>query len=97
MIVKRNVLLNPGPITTTDTVKQALVVPDICPREREFKAVMARVRQRLVDVVHGGDEYAAVIFAGSGTAAVEACISSVVPRGKAVLIIDNGGYGQRMP
>lgn len=96
MIVKRNVLLNPGPITTTDTVKQALVVPDICPREREFKAVMARVRRRLVDVVRGGDEYAAVIFAGSGTAAVEACISSVVPRGKAVLIVDNGGYGQRM-
>lgn len=96
MMIKRNVLLNPGPVTTTDTVKQALMVPDVCPRESEFKTLMARVRRRLVDVVHGGDEYAAVIFAGSGTAAVEACISSVVPHGKAVLIVDNGGYGHRM-
>ena len=30
--VKRNILLNPGPSTTTDTVKYAMVVPDICPR-----------------------------------------------------------------
>ena len=34
--IKRNVLLNPGPSTTTDTVKMAQVVPDICPREKEF-------------------------------------------------------------
>ena len=32
--IKRNILLNPGPSTTTDTVKYAQVVPDICPRER---------------------------------------------------------------
>ena len=34
--MKRNILLNPGPATTTDGVKQALMVPDICPREPEF-------------------------------------------------------------
>ena len=39
-IVKRNVLLNPGPSTTTDTVKMAQVVPDICPREKEFASLM---------------------------------------------------------
>ena len=33
MTIKRNILLNPGPSTTTDTVKMAQVVPDICPRE----------------------------------------------------------------
>ena len=36
MQIKRNILLNPGPATTTDTVKMAQVVPDICPREKEF-------------------------------------------------------------
>ena len=96
MSIQRNVLLNPGPVTTTDTVKQALVVPDICPRESEFGELMARVSRRLVEVVHGGDEYVAVIFGGSGTASVEACISSVVPRDKGMLIVDNGAYGQRM-
>ena len=40
--VKRNVLLNPGPATTTDTVKYAQVVPDICPREDEFVGVLFR-------------------------------------------------------
>ncbi|MEC9069388.1 MAG: aminotransferase, partial [SAR324 cluster bacterium] len=34
--MKRNILLNPGPATTTDSVKEALMVPDICPREQEF-------------------------------------------------------------
>ena len=95
-VFARNVLLNPGPVTTSDTVKQALVVPDTCPREREFKALIARVAQQLVDVVHGGDRYVAVIFEGSGTAAVEACISSVVPQDRAILVVSNGGYGQRM-
>ena len=50
----------------------------------------------MVDVVHGNDSYVAVMFGGSGTAAVEACLSSVVPDGKKVLILDNGAYGRRM-
>ena len=50
--VKRNVLLNPGPATTTDTVKYAQVVPDICPRENEFVEIMDEVRRELVKVVY---------------------------------------------
>ena len=42
--VKRNILLNPGPSTTTDTVKYAQVVPDICPREKEFGGLMKGLR-----------------------------------------------------
>ena len=42
--VKRNVLLNPGPATTTDTVKYAQVVPDICPREKEFGQIMKEMK-----------------------------------------------------
>lgn len=96
MNIKRNILLNPGPATTTDSVKLAQVVPDICPREKEFGQLMADIAQQLVEVVHGGDEYVAVMFGGSGTAAVEACLSSVVPDDKKVLIVDNGAYGRRM-
>ena len=51
--VKRNVLLNPGPSTTTDSVKYAQVVPDICPREKEFASIMAPMRDDLVRIVHG--------------------------------------------
>ena len=38
--IKRKILLNPGPATTTDSVKMAQVVPDICPREDEFASLM---------------------------------------------------------
>ena len=51
--VKRNILLNPGPSTTTDTVKYAQIVPDICPREKEFAGIMAPMRDDLVRIVHG--------------------------------------------
>ena len=35
--IKRNIILTPAPATTTDTVKYAQVVPDICPREFVIK------------------------------------------------------------
>lgn len=44
--VKRNILLNPGPSTTTDTVKYAQVVPDICPREKEFGRIEEGAQRR---------------------------------------------------
>ena len=65
--IKRNVLLNPGPATTTDTVKMAQVVPDICPREKEFAGLMKGLRSDLLKVVHAPeDEYTSVLFCGSG-------------------------------
>ena len=51
--VKRNILLNPGPSTTTDTVKYAQVVPDICPREKEFGGLMKGLREDLVNRAWG--------------------------------------------
>lgn len=52
MNIKRNILLNPGPATTTDTVKLAQLVPDICPREREFGDLMRALGTDLLKVVH---------------------------------------------
>jgi 2-aminoethylphosphonate-pyruvate transaminase len=94
--IKRNVLLNPGPATTTDTVKMAQVVPDICPREKEFGDLMGYVSLELTKFVGDPEEYTTVLFGGSGTAVVEAMLSSAVPRDKTVLIINNGAYGKRM-
>ena len=94
--VKRNILLNPGPATTTDTVKYAQVVPDICPREKEFESIMAELGRDLVKVVHGDlEKYTAVLFCGSGTICIDSCISSLVPPGKKILVVNNGAYSQR--
>ncbi len=94
--VKRNILLNPGPATTTDTVKYAQVVPDICPREKEFAQIMKDMGEDLVKIVHGDlDKYTAVLFTGSGTVNIDATISSLVPANKKILILNNGAYSGR--
>ena len=94
--IKRNVLLNPGPSTTTDTVKYAQVVPDICPREKEFAGLMKGLREDLVKIVHGDTErHTAVLFCGSGTINIDVCLNSLLPAGKKVLVVNNGAYSTR--
>ena len=96
MEVKRNVLLNPGPSTTTDTVKLAQIVPDICPREKEFQDIMAPMREDLVKIVHGKlEDYTAVLFCGSGTVCIDIALNSLLDKDKKALVINNGSYSAR--
>ena len=89
------VLLNPGPANTSSRVRQALLTPDLCHREPAFFEVMRECRERLVRVI-GAPAFDAVLFTGSGTAAVEATVASAVPDGRSLLIVDNGVYGDRI-
>ena len=94
--IKRNILLNPGPATTTDTVKMAQIVPDICPREQDFARLMKNLRSDLLKVVHAPeDKYTSVLFCGSGTINIDICINSLVPEGKKILVVNNGAYNTR--
>lgn len=96
MNIKRNVLLNPGPATTTDTVKLAQVVPDICPREQEFAGKMKNLREDLVRLAHGDlTKHTAVLFCGSGTINIDICLNSLLPKNKKILVINNGAYSSR--
>jgi 2-aminoethylphosphonate-pyruvate transaminase len=96
MNIKRNVLLNPGPATTTDTVKMAQVVPDICPREKEFAGMMKGLRADLLKVAHApAEKYTSVLFCGSGTINIDICLNSLLPEGKRVLVVNNGAYSSR--
>jgi 2-aminoethylphosphonate-pyruvate transaminase len=90
------ILLNPGPANTTASVRQALVMPDLCHREPECFEMMRRCRERLVALTGAGADWAAVLFAGSGTAAVEAAVASAVPADGGLLVADNGVYGDRI-
>ena len=95
--VDRKLLFNPGPATTTDSVKLAQVVSDICPRESEFKKLTANIRSDLLKIIYAkDDEYMTVMFCGSGTSIMESVISSVVNYEEQLLIIINGAYGKRM-
>ena len=100
--MKRNILLNPGPATTSQSVKNALVIPDVCPREAEVAQLIRSIRNDLVKIAGGDKEYTAVLLGGSGTAAMEATMCSVLPNvhadthgSKKALILSNGLYGVR--
>ncbi|MDE6411891.1 MAG: 2-aminoethylphosphonate--pyruvate transaminase [Clostridia bacterium] len=95
MKIKRNILLNPGPSTTTDSVKMAQVVPDICPREKEFAGMMKGLREDFVKIVHGKEDYTAVLFCGSGTINMDICLNSLLPANKKILVVNNGAYSTR--
>jgi 2-aminoethylphosphonate-pyruvate transaminase len=90
------VLLNPGPANTSPRVRQALLTPDLCHREPEFFEVMRECRERLVRAAGCAGTFAAVLFTGSGTAAVEAAVCSAVPRERSLLVVNNGVYGDRL-
>ncbi|MCG8324789.1 MAG: 2-aminoethylphosphonate aminotransferase [Thiotrichales bacterium] len=92
-----NILLNPGPVNLSDRVRQALLRPDLCHREQEFADLQSSIRDGLLNIYGLDPEtWAAVLLTGSGTAAVEAMISSCVPAHGKLLVIENGVYGERM-
>lgn len=94
--IDRKILLNPGPATTTLSVKEAMLVEDICPREKDFGKVLDSIKEDLVKVVHGEGSHICALFAASGTGGLEAAVTSAVPKGKKLLVVDNGAYGSRM-
>ena len=94
--IRREVLLNPGPSTTSDSVKYAQVVADICPRELEFGNLMEEVAEGLTEVCADPKDYVSIMFGCSGTGADEAMVSSCVPPDGKLLVVDNGSYGARL-
>jgi 2-aminoethylphosphonate-pyruvate transaminase len=89
-------LFTPGPLTTSLTVKQAMLT-DLGSRDAAFINVVKEIRAELVRLAGRGEpEFTAVPMQGSGTFAVEAALSSLVPDDGKLLILANGAYGRRM-
>ncbi|MCH4170887.1 MAG: 2-aminoethylphosphonate--pyruvate transaminase [Lactobacillus sp.] len=89
-------LLTPGPISTTDTVKRAMLA-DYGTWDSDYLKLTEKVRSQLVAVANGNANYASILLQGSGTYAVEATLGSAIPKQGAVLLLAiNGAYGQRM-
>ena len=93
---QKKLLFTPGPLTTSETVKQAML-HDLGSRDSEFLSVVSQVRRRLLELGHvANGSYEAVLMQGSGTFAVESVLSSVIPRTGKLLVAVNGAYGHRM-
>ncbi len=78
-------------------MRRSLLQPDLCHRESEFFDLQDEARRRVLDV-YGLDPatWSAVLVTGSGTAAVESMIASLVPADGRLLVVDNGVYGDRI-
>jgi 2-aminoethylphosphonate-pyruvate transaminase len=93
---KDKILFTPGPLTTSQTTKQAML-RDLGSRDSEFIAIVKQIRHELVKLGQANpNEYTAVLLQGSGTYGLEAVISSTVPPDGKLLIIINGAYGKRL-
>ena len=88
-------LLTPGPLTTTRTVKESMLV-DLSTWDDDYNNIVQQVRSRIVQLVTRSKLYTSVLMQGSGTFAVESTIGSVVPPDGKLLIISNGAYGRRI-
>jgi 2-aminoethylphosphonate-pyruvate transaminase len=87
-------LLTPGPLTTSRAVKETMV-HDWGSRDAAFVGINKAVMDELPKVIDGGAEFVTVPMQGSGTFAVEAMLTTFVPRDGKVLVLINGAYGQR--
>ena len=90
-------LLTPGPLTTTETVKAAMM-SDWCTWDKDYnEGIVEAVRRGLVSIASSRpEEYTAVLMQGSGTFCVEATLGSVVRPEDNLLVAANGAYGKRM-
>ena len=88
-------LLTPGPLTTSRTVKEEMLV-DHCTWDNDYKQITQQIRADLLELAGvSPEEYSAVLMQGSGTFGVESAITSSVGKDGKLLILANGAYGER--
>ena len=89
-------LLTPGPLSTTRTVRSAMM-QEYSTWDVDYNSIVEFIRMRLVRLAVRDDvnlgAYTSVLMPGSGTFSVEAVIGSVVPVDGKLLVLNNGAYG----
>ena len=88
-------LLTPGPLTTSATVKQAML-HDYGSRDDRFIDLNRRVCVGLLSLCDAGSTHLCIPLQGSGSFAVEAMIANQLPREGKLLNLVNGAYGCRI-
>jgi 2-aminoethylphosphonate-pyruvate transaminase len=89
-------LLTPGPLTTSSTVKEKMLV-DRCTWDQDYKVITQKIRSQLLEL--GGcsnEDYTVVLMQGSGTFAVESVMMTAMSEQDKPLLITNGAYGERI-
>ena len=92
-------LLTPGPLSTTRTVRSAMM-QEYSTWDVDYNSIVEFIRVRLVRLAVRDDvnlgAHTSVLMPGSGTFSVESVIGSVVPADGKLLVLNNGAYGARI-
>ena len=90
-------LFTQGPVNVAENVRSAIGKEDICHREIDFEKLLLSIEAKLLSLfeIRHKSRYRAVVISGSGTAANEAMLSSVVGD-KNILVLSNGEFGERL-
>ncbi len=95
-ILEQYKLLTPGPLTTTNTVKEEMLF-DRCTWDQDYKSITQKIRMQLLDLAKASaDDYTTVLMQGSGTFTVESVMTTAMKQQDKALIITNGTYGERI-
>ena len=88
-------LLTPGPLSTTKSVKAAMH-RDWCTWDSDYNRIVQQIRRKLVHLAGSDDGYTSVLMQGSGTFCVEATLTTALPPAGRLLVLANGAYGRRI-
>ena len=92
----KNILLTPGPLTTSNVVKQSMQ-KDLGTRDKDYENLVEETRQLLLEIANADPlKYSVIFMQGSGTFGVESVLTSTIQPNEKVLILSNGAYGDRM-
>ncbi|MGL4403722.1 MAG: 2-aminoethylphosphonate--pyruvate transaminase, partial [Fusobacteriaceae bacterium] len=93
---KPYILLTPGPLTTSEGVREAML-KDWCTWDESYNSLVQDMREKVLNIATTKkQDYTMVPMQGSGTFSVESLLTSGVGKDEKILIISNGAYGDRM-
>jgi len=91
--MKKNYLLTPGPTPVPERVLLKMSEPIIHHRHPEFREILSEVREGLKYLFQTQNEV--LLFASSGTGAMEGAVANTLCRGERVLVVRGGKFGER--
>jgi aspartate aminotransferase-like enzyme len=91
--VKKIRLLTPGPTPVPERLSLRMARPIVHHRSPEFEAVFARVREGLGWLFQTRQDV--LVFAASGTGAMEASFVNFLRKGDTAVVVDGGKFGER--
>jgi aspartate aminotransferase-like enzyme len=93
MYIRKQRLLTPGPTPLYPGALQAMMASDIHHRTEDFRKVYRNALQDLKEVL--GTTHDVLVFASSGTGAMEGAVSNLFSRGDKVIVCSAGKFGER--